>query len=104
MSDTYTVRQAQAQLPRLLRSKKTVTICRRDEPIFYLVPKPRWEAIAETLELLSNPKAMRTLRAAKAGKLKYKPLDLNDEDLMSDSSSSSRSEERPIAACCPTAD
>ena len=65
---------------RLLRSRATVTICRRDEPISYLVPKERWEAIAETLDLLSNRKAMKTLRAAKAGKLKYKPLDLADEN------------------------
>jgi PHD/YefM family antitoxin component YafN of YafNO toxin-antitoxin module len=45
------------------------------------VPRERWEAIAETLDLLSNPKAMKALRAAKAGKLKYQALDLDDEDL-----------------------
>ena len=72
--------EAQANLPRLLRGAETVTICRRDEPVFYLVPKDRWEAISETLELLSNPKAMATLRAAKAGKLKYTALDLEDEN------------------------
>lgn len=81
MSTTCTVSQAQAQLPRLLRSKQTITICRRDNPVGYLVPKERWEAIAETLDLLSHPKAMKTLRAAKAGKLKYKALDLADEHL-----------------------
>jgi len=81
MSGTYTVSQAQAQLPRLLRSKRTITICRRDDPIGYLVPKERWEAIAETLDLLSNPVAMRTLRAARAGKLKYKGLNLDDASL-----------------------
>jgi len=81
MSATYTVSQAQAQLPRLLRRKQTITICRRDDPVGYLVPKERWEAITETLDLLSHPKAMKTLRAAKAGKLKYKALDLEDESL-----------------------
>lgn len=81
MSATYTVRQAQAHLPRLLRGRDTVTICRRDDPIAYLVPKDRWEAIMETLDLLSDPKAMNTLRAAKAGKLKYASLDLDDENL-----------------------
>jgi PHD/YefM family antitoxin component YafN of YafNO toxin-antitoxin module len=81
MVRTYSVRQAQAQLPRLLRSRETITICRRDEPISYLVPRERWEAIAETLDLLGNPKAMKVLRAAKAGKLKYRALDLDDENL-----------------------
>ncbi len=73
--------EAQSTLPKLLRGTETVTICRRDEPVFYLVPKERWEAISETLDLLSDPKAMETLRAAKAGKLKYKELDLEDENL-----------------------
>ena len=35
----------------------------------------------ETMDLLANPKAMRVLRAAKAGKLKYQKLDLEDENL-----------------------
>jgi PHD/YefM family antitoxin component YafN of YafNO toxin-antitoxin module len=75
------VSEAQAQLPRLLRGKETITICRRDDPVFYLVPKERWEAIAETLDLLSDPQAMKVFRAAKAGKLKYRQLDLDDENL-----------------------
>ena len=32
------------------------------------------------MELLSNPKAANTLRAAKANRLAYKELDLNDEN------------------------
>jgi PHD/YefM family antitoxin component YafN of YafNO toxin-antitoxin module len=81
MKSTLSVTQAQAQLPRLLRGKETITICRRDMPVFYLVPKERWEAIAETLDLLSDPKAMKALRSARAGKLKYKELDLESENL-----------------------
>jgi hypothetical protein len=34
----------------------------------------------ETMDLLSDAKAMKTLRAAKAGQLKYKELDLDDEN------------------------
>ena len=79
MNSTFNVSQAQAQLPKLLRTKQTITICRRDNPIAYLVPRERWEAIAETLDLLSKPAAMKTLRAARAGKLKYKTLDLDHE-------------------------
>jgi len=32
------------------------------------------------MDLLANPAAMRTLRAAKAGKLKHRRLNLNHED------------------------
>jgi antitoxin YefM len=75
MKTTYNVSEAQAKLPQLCRGKQTVTICRRNTPVSVLVPRERWEAIIETLELLANPKAMRTLRDAKAGKLTYKSLE-----------------------------
>mgnify|MGYP001598376514 CR=1 FL=1 len=39
-----------------------------------------YDALLETMELLSNPTAMKTLRAAKAGKLAYKELNLADEN------------------------
>lgn len=34
----------------------------------------------ETLEILANPEAMKWINAAKKGKLKYKTLDLDDEN------------------------
>jgi hypothetical protein len=43
-------------------------------------PIEDYEAMMETMDLLSNPKAMRVLRAAKAGKLAYKKLDLEDDN------------------------
>jgi hypothetical protein len=39
-----------------------------------------YDALLETMELLSNSIAMKTLRAAKAGKLAYKELNLADEN------------------------
>lgn len=39
-----------------------------------------YEAFAERINLLSNPEAMEVLRAAKAGTLRYKELDLEDEN------------------------
>lgn len=39
------------------------------------------EAMMETMDILSDPKAMKVLRAAKAGKLSYKKLDLDDHGL-----------------------
>ena len=44
------------------------------------MPLEDYDALLETMELLSNPKAVATLRAAKAGRLAYKELNLADED------------------------
>ena len=80
MSDTYTIAQAQANLPKLCRSKKRFVIARRDKPVYVALPIEDFDAVLETMELLANPKAMKVLRAAKAGKVKYKALDLDDEN------------------------
>jgi hypothetical protein len=37
------------------------------------------EAIAETLEILANPDAMKAIRAHRAGKMKFFPLSSLDE-------------------------
>ena len=78
---TMTVTKAQSGLPKLCRSKKAVLITTHDKPVSVLLPIEDYEALIETMDLLANPKAMRTLRAAKAGKLKYRRLSLDDENL-----------------------
>ena len=45
-----------------------------DETVAYLVSRRRMEAIAETLELLANPEAMKAIRAHQVGKMKFFPL------------------------------
>src|SRR5580704_7533767 len=80
MKDIYTVREAQANLPKLCNSKKRFVIARRNDPVYVALPLEEFDALLETMELLSNPQAVRTLRAAKAGKLAYKELDLGDEN------------------------
>jgi len=77
---TITVTKAQSGLPKLCRSKKPVLITTHHAPVSVLLPIEEYEALMETMDLLSNPKAMRALRAAKAGKLKYQQLDLQDEN------------------------
>jgi PHD/YefM family antitoxin component YafN of YafNO toxin-antitoxin module len=76
MSSTYSVSEAQSNLPRLLKDAAhgSIAIRRRDETVAYLVSRRRMEAIAETLELLANPAAMRAIRAHQAGRLKFFPL------------------------------
>ena len=82
MKATYpvmSVTQAQSDFPKLCRQGKRILITRRDKPVSVLLPIGDYEAMMETMDLLSSPKAMKTLRAAKAGKLIYRKLDLDDE-------------------------
>jgi PHD/YefM family antitoxin component YafN of YafNO toxin-antitoxin module len=78
---TYTISEAQSNLPGLCRSGRRFVISRRDKPVYVAMPLEDYDALLETMEILSNPKAMTTLRAAKAGRLVYKELDLADENL-----------------------
>jgi PHD/YefM family antitoxin component YafN of YafNO toxin-antitoxin module len=73
MPSTYSVAQAQAQLPELLRKigNDLIVITRRDKTVAYLISAQRMEAIVETLEVIADPEAMRAVRRARAGKGKY---------------------------------
>ena len=81
MSSTYSVTEAQTNLPRLLRdaAERSIAIRRHDKTVAYLVSSERMEAIAETLEILANPDAMKAIRAHRAGKMKFFPLSSLDE-------------------------
>lgn len=84
MKNTYptiTVSKAQKTLPALCRSGEATLITNHDKPQSVLLPIADYEALMETIEILSDPAAMKVLKAAKAGKLKYKKLNLNDENL-----------------------
>lgn len=80
MKTTVSVTQAQAQLPRLLRSKETVAVQRHEETVAYIVPRERMDALLETLEVLANPTAMQAIRRDQRGKSRYLPLSALDED------------------------
>jgi prevent-host-death family protein len=83
MKSTYpvmTVTQAQSNLPKLCRQSRRILITKRDQPVSVLLPIDDYEALMETMDLLSNASAMKILRAAKAGKLSYKKLNLQNED------------------------
>ena len=74
------VSKAQSGLPKLCRDKKSILITTHEKPVSVLLPIEDYEALIETMDVLANPTAMRTLRAAKAGKLKYHRLNMNDEN------------------------
>ncbi len=77
MKTTYTVTEAQSQLPRLLKVAEkgdTISIRRHNETVAFLVSRERMEAIVETLEILGNPAAVRAIAQHRAGKTKFVPL------------------------------
>jgi len=75
-----TVTQAQSNLPKLCRQSRRILITKRDQPVSVLLPIEDYEAIMETVDLLSKPGAIKILRAAKARKLAYKKLNLKHDD------------------------
>ena len=80
MKTTLSVTEAQKQLLRLVESKETITLQKREETVAFIVPKERMEALLETMEVMANPAAMRAIRRDQSGKGKYLPLSVLDED------------------------
>jgi antitoxin (DNA-binding transcriptional repressor) of toxin-antitoxin stability system len=80
MKNTLTVTKGQAQFPALCRSSKTAAITRNGEVVAFIVPKKRMADLLEQMEILSNPKAMKAINDAKAGKTKDYPISVLDED------------------------
>jgi len=77
MKSTYTVSEAQAGLPRLLKqAEKGQAVCirRYNEPVAYVLSQERMEAIAETMEILANPSAMKAIEAHRTKRTKFVPL------------------------------
>ena len=80
MKTTLTVTEAQKKLRRLVESKETITLQKREETVAFIVPKERMEALLETMEVMANPAAMRAIHRDQSGKGKYLPLSVLDED------------------------
>lgn len=85
MTTQYSVEQAQVELPRILREaeEQTVVITRRGKAVGYLLSPERFEAMLETMEIMSNPAAMEAIRDYKSGKTKFMPLDVLNDCLQS---------------------
>ncbi len=81
MAITYSVTEAQAGLPSILRQAEDqpVIITRRDKAVGYILSPERFETMLETMEIMANPEAMDAIRNYKAGKTKFLPLDSLDE-------------------------
>ncbi len=83
VNTTYSITRAQSQLPGLVRETAksgAIAITRHDETVAYLISADRMEAIAETMEVLANPDAMRALRDYEAGQTRMHPLAAIDDE------------------------
>lgn len=80
MANAYNIAEAQAELTKLCRSGKKFVIAKRNKPVYVALPVADFEALVETLDVLSDPKALKAIRDAKAGRTKYRTLDLDDEN------------------------
>jgi PHD/YefM family antitoxin component YafN of YafNO toxin-antitoxin module len=81
MKTTVTTTEAQANLPRLLRqlpATSAVTITNHGRIAGFLVSKDRMEAIIETMEILSNPGAMKAVTDFEKGRSKGKDVSCLD--------------------------
>ena len=76
---TFNITEAQARLPKLVRTKQTLSLCQGNETVAFLVPRARMEALLETMEIMANPDAMRAIRRDQSGKGEYLPLSVLDE-------------------------
>ena len=82
MKSTYSITEAQSQLPGLVREAEesgSVTISRHGEAVAYLVSRDRMEAIVETMEILANPEARRAIEDHRARKTQFLPLSALDK-------------------------
>lgn len=66
MTTTLSISEAREQLTRLpdelARSHEAVTVTRRNEPVLAILPWELYDAILETLEVMSDPDLMAALR------------------------------------------
>ena len=85
MKNEYSVEEAQVSLARILREaeEQTVIITRRDKTVGYLLSPERFEAMLETMEIMSNALVMEAIRDHKSGKMKFLPLDALSDSLQS---------------------
>ena len=69
--NTYTIKEAQRNLAGMVRTAERgslATITRHQKPVAYVLSPQRLSELLETMEILADPKAMRSIRDAEAGR------------------------------------
>ncbi len=72
----YTIKEAQKNLSAVVRQAEKgglATLTRHGRPTVHIISAERLAAIAETMEILADPAAMKAIRAAESGKTKTYP-------------------------------
>ncbi len=80
MSDSYTIKTAQQKFSAVVdeAADHPVTITKQGRAVAVLISMERMEAIAETMELLADTKAMTAIRKHRSGKASYHDLSALD--------------------------
>jgi len=80
MADSYTIKTAQQKFSAVVdeAADHPVTITKQGRAVAVLISMERMEAIAETMELLADPKAMSAIRKHRSGKANYHDLSALD--------------------------
>lgn len=80
---TVTVAELQAQAPKIMREagrRGMLAVTQDGRVEAFLVSRDRVMAMIETMELLSNPEAMKAVRDFESGKARMYPVSVLDED------------------------
>ena len=81
MDSTVTITELQAKAAQIVRRAEkngSVPVARQGRTVAFLVSRERMEAILETMEIMSDRKAMQAIRDYEAGKLPLRKFDLNE--------------------------
>jgi antitoxin YefM len=71
MKNTYTMKEAQREMASMVRVAERgslATITRHQKPVAYVLSPARLSELLETMEILADPKAMKAIRDAEAGR------------------------------------
>jgi prevent-host-death family protein len=78
MKTTVSISEGQNSFPAVVKAAEkgsVVTVTRHEAPVAYVMGYERMCALAETLEIMGNPAAMRAIEEHKAGKTKFGTLE-----------------------------
>lgn len=76
MTDSYTIKTAQQRFSAIVQevADHPVTITKQGKAVAVMISMDRMEAIAETMEVLADPKAMEAIRKHREGRAVYHDL------------------------------
>jgi antitoxin YefM len=76
MKSAYTIKEAKKNLSAVVRRAERgslAALTRNDKPVAYVIGAERLAAIAETMEILADPPAMKAIRDAATGQARSFP-------------------------------